>query len=80
MAQPTNTAIGVDAGATLVKVAMRSPEGETSYRFAPATELSEVVEIIHATRSDSVGLTGGGATKLETLLSCPTTRVNEFAA
>ena len=80
MAQLTNTAIGVDAGATLVKVATRSPEGKTSYRFAPATALSEVVEIIQAARPDSVGLTGGGATKLETQLSCPTTRVNEFAA
>ena len=80
MAQLTNTAIGVDAGATLVKIATRSPEGKTSYRFAPATALSEVVEIIQAARTDSVGLTGGGATKLETQLSCPTTRVNEFAA
>ena len=80
MAQPTNTAIGVDAGATLVKVATRSPEGKTSFRFAPSTALSEVVEIIHASRPESVGLTGGGAAKLETQLDCPTTRVNEFAA
>jgi type II pantothenate kinase len=70
----------VDAGATLVKVATPSPEGTISYRFAPATALSEVVEMIQASRPESVGLTGGGATKLEKQLSCLTVRVNEFAA
>jgi type II pantothenate kinase len=72
--------IGVDAGATLVKIATRSPEGVLSYRLVPATALSEVVETIRSTRPDRVGLTGGGATKLEEKLGGGTLRVNEFAA
>lgn len=80
MALSTDTAIGVDAGATLVKVATRSPAGEMSYRLAPATALSEVVGMIEAARPDTVGLTGGGAAQLEQRLPCQTVRVNEFAA
>jgi hypothetical protein len=64
VALSTDTAIGVDAGATLVKVATRSPAGEMSYRLAPATALSEVVGMIEAARPDTVGLTGGGAAQL----------------
>jgi type II pantothenate kinase len=51
-----------------------------SYQLAPATALSEVVEMIQAARPDSVGLAGGGAAKLEQQLTCQTLRVNEFAA
>jgi type II pantothenate kinase len=80
LAQPTNTVIGVDAGATLVKIATRSPEGALRYQLAPATALSEVVATIQAARPERVGLTGGGATKLEQLLGRLTLRVNEFAA
>jgi type II pantothenate kinase len=72
--------IGVDAGATLVKIATRSPEGGLSYRLGPATALSKVVETIHAARPERVGLTGGGATKLEQKLGGQALRVNEFAA
>ena len=80
MTRSTNTAIGVDAGATLVKLATRTPAGEISYQLAPATALSEVVEMIQAACPDSVGLAGGGAAKLEQQLACQTLRVNEFAA
>jgi type II pantothenate kinase len=80
LAQPTNTVIGVDAGATLVKIATRSPEGALRYQLAPATALSEVVATIQAARPERMGLTGGGATKLEQLLGRSTLRVNEFAA
>ena len=76
----TNTVIGVDAGATLVKIAIRSPEGALSYRLTPATALSEVVKTIQAAGPERVGLTGGGATNLEQQLDCRTLRVNEFAA
>lgn len=72
--------IGVDAGATLVKIAIRSPEGATGYRITPATALPEVVETIRAAGPDRVGLTGGGATKLQEELGDQTLRVNEFAA
>ncbi len=72
--------IGVDAGATLVKIATRSPEGTLSYELAPAMALSEVVETIEAAGPERVGLTGGGASKLEQQLGLPTLRVNEFAA
>jgi type II pantothenate kinase len=51
-----------------------------SYRFAPATALLEVVEMVQAARPESVGLTGGGAAKLEKQLSCQALRINEFAA
>jgi len=80
LAKPTNTVIGVDAGATLVKIVTRSPEGELSYRLEPATALSKVVETIQAARPERVGITGGGAAKLEQKLGGHTLRVNEFAA
>jgi len=80
LAQPTNTVIGVDAGATLVKIATRSTKGALSYRLAPATALPEVAETIRAARPERVGLTGGGAAKLEQRLDGQTLRVNEFAA
>jgi type II pantothenate kinase len=72
--------IGVDAGATLVKTVTRSPEGALSYRLAAATDLGGVIETIQAARPERVGLTGGGATKLEQQFSGQTLRVNEFAA
>ena len=78
--EPTNTVIGVDAGATLVKIATQSPRGELSYQLAPAAALSEVAETIRAARAEGVGLTGGGAAKLERQLDGQTLRVNEFAA
>jgi len=80
LAEPSNTVIGVDAGATLVKIATRSPEGTLRYQLAPATALSEVLETIQSARPERVGLTGGGATKLEQHLGHSTLRVNEFAA
>jgi type II pantothenate kinase len=72
--------IGVDAGATLVKIAVRSPEGGLSYQLAPATAVPDVVATIQSAQPERVGLTGGGATKLEQELGGPTLRVNEFAA
>jgi len=72
--------MGVDAGATLVKIAARAPGGGLSYRFVPAASLSEVALMIEAEEPRSVGLTGGGATRLERLLGRQALRVNEFAA
>jgi type II pantothenate kinase len=71
---------GVDAGATLVKIASESPEGELSYRLAPASDLSQVAEAIRDVRPEAVGLTGGGASDLEHQLGPPAVRINEFAA
>jgi type II pantothenate kinase len=72
--------IGVDAGATLVKIALRSPEGKLSYQLSPAAALGEVAEAIQTARPERVGLTGGGAPQLAERLAPPTLRVNEFAA
>lgn len=76
----TRIRIGVDAGATLVKLAIERAPGEIEHRLLPSEAPEAVVAAIGALSPERVGLTGGGAAQLEALLDPETVRVNEFAA
>jgi type II pantothenate kinase len=74
------TAVGIDVGATLAKIAIRTPEGATEFTFIPAAALGDVAETVEQAKPDNVGMTGGGAADLARLLSREAVVVNEFAA
>lgn len=73
-------AIGIDAGATLAKLAFRWPGRDASFELVPAGDLSRVAEHVRREPAGSIGLTGGGAAELARLLERDTAHVNEFAA
>jgi type II pantothenate kinase len=68
---------GADAGATLVKIAVRSDEG-IRLETIPAAELGRVARRLEG--ADRVGITGGGARQLAHLLDSDTVEVAEFDA
>lgn len=74
------TAAGVDVGATLAKLAIRTPDGATEFTFIPAAALGDVAESLDQARPERIGVTGGGAGDLVRLLSREASSVNEFAA
>jgi type II pantothenate kinase len=76
----TGTALGIDVGATLAKVARRDGDDSLHFRLAPATALGELAQSVLEQQPRSVGLTGGGAAELARLIGFDTARVNEFAA
>lgn len=76
-------AVGVDAGATLAKIAVREPGGAIAHRLLPAAAESAVEEAVAALGAERVGLAGGGATRLLARLRArgvDAVQVNEFAA
>ncbi len=77
--------IGVDAGASLAKIAERDADGALLFHLEPGQALDRVADRVARTRPGRVGLTGCGAAELASRLGaagCPaaTTPVNEFAA
>ena len=72
--------VGVDVGATLAKIALRTPEGGLEFRLAPAAELDSVANLLGEADRGRVGVTGGGAPELARRLVGSPTPVNEFAA
>ncbi len=74
-------AIGVDVGASLVKLAARDADGRTAYGFRPREAIERVAGEVESAGPHRVGLTGGGAGELARLLpSMDTARVDEFSA
>jgi type II pantothenate kinase len=76
---------GADVGATLVKLALRDPGGDTALETHPARELPAVAQRLREAGSHLIGLTGGGAPGLERLLhshanAMDTAVVDEFDA
>jgi type II pantothenate kinase len=76
----SGSAVGVDVGATLAKIAIRATGGAQELRLAPAEDLEPVAACVRQVEPATVGLTGGGAAALAALLGFDTARVNEFAA
>jgi type II pantothenate kinase len=78
--------VGVDAGATLAKVAVRTASGATERHLLPAQAVDEIAQKLAQLAPARVGLTGGGAAALHARLGGPSggapeaLRVNEFAA
>ena len=62
------TRIGIDVGATLAKLAIRSPAAAPHYAFFPVAALDDVAETVERAAPERVGLTGGGAGDLARML------------
>jgi type II pantothenate kinase len=75
-----NVAIGVDWGATLAKLAVRTPEGDVEFRLLPTEDADTSRAALVAVGAERVGLTGGGASMLARVLPGELVQVNEFAA
>ena len=65
----TSTRIGIDAGATLAKIAVTGAGGAMAYESLPSTQVAEVIDVIARHQPEVVGLTGCGARAIEALLS-----------
>ena len=71
---------GADVGATLAKLVVRNGDGSLHFRLIPSHAIEQVAAEVEQLRPVRVGLTGGGAPRLDERLSLDTTRVPEFAA
>ncbi len=76
---PPAEAAGIDAGASLAKLALRLADGEVEFSLLPAEQREAVVAAVRASGAERVGLTGGGAAALARALP-GAQLVNEFAA
>jgi type II pantothenate kinase len=74
------TGIGVDAGATLAKLAIRKASGELAFRIIPSYAIERAAREVESLAANRVGLTGAGAPQLRLLLGLDTTPVSEFDA
>jgi type II pantothenate kinase len=73
--------VGVDVGATLAKIALRSrDDAAPDFDLVPSQAPAKVMDAVLRLTPHRVGLTGGGAAELARLLPWDTARVNEFAA
>ncbi len=72
--------VGVDVGATLVKVAVRDGDGRTAFDSSALDTLPELARRLRSREPARIGLTGCGAPQLARLLDSDTAQVNEFAA
>jgi type II pantothenate kinase len=71
--------VGVDAGASLVKLVLHTGDGVT-HELHPASHVAVVVERVQRLAPRSLGLTGAGAGELARLLPGDAVRVTEFSA
>jgi len=72
--------MGVEVGATLAKLVSQEADGPLQTEILPAGELTRISEQIHAFAPVRIGLTGGGASRLEEALEIDSVHVNEFDA
>jgi len=71
---------GADVGATLTKLVLLDADGCLQYRLIPSHAIEQVAQEVEQLRPVRVGLTGGGAPRLDRLLSLDTVRLPEFDA
>ena len=72
--------IGIDAGGTLIKVALLTDSGRTFKKY-PAAEIDQVISMLNSKHADDdVYLTGGKAEYIQEKLNFPVTSSIEFDA
>lgn len=76
----TKSAVGVDVGATLAKIAIEDAAGQRQLELLPAASEQAVVDLITKLDPSSIGLTGGGAPRVAAQLGCHTRSISEFDA
>lgn len=74
------TAVGVDVGATLTKLAWGRPGDPPRFRLLPSSDLDAVADAVQALGAARIGLTGGGAGGLSGRLPSEGSGVAEFDA
>ena len=74
------SAAGVDVGATLAKLAIRASDGRLQFDVMPVQAIEQVARKVESSSAAHIGLTGGGASKLASLLRSDTVRAVEFDA
>jgi type II pantothenate kinase len=72
--------VGVDVGATLAKIAVRTPARGVEFRLEPAAALGAVADLLAELRPGRLGITGAGAGELARRVGPACVAVNEFAA
>jgi len=72
--------IGIDLGASLTKIAIRTNSGAREFRILPTTSGEELLELLDELQPGRIGLTGAGAPELAQRLGGHPVAVNEFAA
>lgn len=72
--------IGVDAGATLAKLAIQSPSGALRFAIVPSYAIERAAREVESLGPERLGLTGVGAPALRRLMGLDTTAVGEFDA
>ncbi len=72
--------MGVDIGATLAKLAVRPCGADFGFEWMPSAEPQRRLERIREIGPESIGLTGGGATRIDEALTSPRQVLSEFEA
>ena len=72
--------LGADVGATLTKLATRGDDGALQFRLVPSHAIEQVAREVESFRAERLGLTGGGAPDLASILGLDTAVVGEFDA
>ena len=67
--QVSGAQVGVDVGSSLTKLAVREPGGKTHFQIFSRGPAAELVRAVEVAGPVSLGLTGGGAAALASLLS-----------
>ena len=74
-------AVGVDAGATLTKLAFLNRDRELHLELLPASDgWQATADRIEALSPSTLGLTGGGGVEIAERIFGPSASINEFAA
>jgi len=72
------TTVGIDAGASLVKLAIQHPSGDLRLEKFPSRDIAGVADRVASFQASDVCLTGCGAAALEPRLAARTSRHDEF--
>ncbi len=72
--------LGADVGATLTKLATHSDRGALHFRLVPSRAIEQVAREVESFGAERLGLTGGGAPELASILGLDTAVVGEFDA
>lgn len=73
-------AVGIDVGASLAKIAVRSADGRLETRLLPSYAIERAAREVESLRASRLGLTGAGAPALARLLGFDTAPIDEFSA
>ena len=73
-------ACGIEAGITLVKIALRDTEGGLRCFFVRYPELGAILASLREINLDTIGVTGRGALSIKSKLRENVVKVNEFVA